>query len=171
MQRRAMALVAAAAALALTAIVLAVGCLVPWGGQSGAGDLIRVTARTTGEHAGTADMSATGDFDGDGSPDEAYFAESNGKYLLVISLSGQRAPVLRERRAGTLATTGVRTQPPGRYAAYCAARFARGGSDCSEGTLRELFATHDAIELFSYEAAAVLLYWEEGRLHTLYWVD
>ena len=131
----------------------------------------RVTERTTGEHAGTEDLSTTGDFDGDGSPDEAFFVSTNGTYQLVISLSGEQAPVLQELVTNSLATTGIRTKPPGRFTAYCARRFARGGSDCSEGTLRELVTTHDAVMLFTYESAAALLYWHNGRLHTLYWVD
>ena len=143
-----------------------------WGGQAGTDELTRVTERTTGEHAGTEDLSATGDFDGDGLPDEAYFAESNGKYYLVISLSGEPAPVLKNLRATSLNVTGVGAQPPGKYTAYCARRFARRGRrDCPEDVLRELVTTHDAVMLFTYESAAALLYWRNGRLHTLYWVD
>ena len=132
----------------------------------------RLTARTTGEHAGAADMMARGDFDGDGSPDEAYFAKSDGRYQLVISLSGEQQPVMFELGTSALSATGVRAVPPGKYTAYCARRFARRGRrDCADSELRELIATHDAVMLFTYEAAAALLYWQDGRLLTLYWTD
>ena len=169
MPKRAKTLGLGAFALAL---VLAVVSLRPWSQQPGAHELTRVTERTTGEHVGTEDMTARGDFDGDGSPDEAYFAKSNGEYQLVLSLSGEPAPVLLERQIDSLSRSGVRTVPPGKYTAYCADRFARRGRrDCPEGVLRELIATHDAVTVFTYEAAAVLLYWENGRLHKLYWED
>ena len=148
------------------------GVVWSWGGQYSTDELVRVTERTTGEHAGTEDLCATGDFDGDGLPDEAYFAKSNGEYQLVISMSGEPAPVLVDIGSDVISRTGVKTQPPGKYTAYCADRFAlRGRSDCGEDVLRELVATHDAVMLFTYESAAALLYWENGRLRTLYWVD
>lgn len=148
------------------------GVVWSWGGQYSTDELVRVTERTTGEHAGTEDLCATGDFDGDGLPDEAYFAKSNGEYQLVISMSGEPVPVLVDIGSDVISRTGVKTQPPGKYTAYCADRFAlRGRSDCGEDVLRELVATHDAVMLFTYESAAALLYWENGRLRTLYWVD
>ena len=156
----------------LVSVAFLLAAIWSWGGQSSTNELTRVTERPTGEHAGTEDLSATGDFDGDGLPDEAYFAESSGKYYLVISLSGEQAPVLEGLRTTSLNITGVSKQPPGKYTAHCADRFARRGRrDCPEGVLRELVTTHDAVMLFNYESAAALLYWENGRLRTLYWVD
>lgn len=160
------------AAVFALALVLAGLWLWRWGERSDSRELDRLTARTTGEHAGAADMFARGDFDGDGSPDEAYFAKSNGKYQLVVALSGEQQPVFLELGASALSATGVRAVPPGKYTAHCADRFARRGRrDCADGELRELVATHDAVMLFTYEAAAALLYWQDGQLLTLYWAD
>ena len=159
-------------AIELVSAAFVLSAVWSWGGRPSTDELTRVTERTTGEHAGAEDLSATGDFDGDGLPDEAYFAESNGKYYLVISLSGEQAPALKDLRATSLDVVGVSTKPPGKYTAHCADRFARRGRrDCPEGVLREPVTTHDAVMLFTYESAAALLFWRNGRLHTLYWVD
>ena len=36
---------------------------------------------------------------------------------------------------------------------------------------KELLTEHDSVLLFTYEAAAVVLYWNDGRLYELYWSD
>ena len=50
----------------------------------------RVTERTVGEHQGTQDLIVTGDFDGNGEPDRAFFAEIDGRIPLVVCLHGRR---------------------------------------------------------------------------------
>lgn len=135
-------------------------------------ELVRVTERPSGEHAGTEDMIARGDFDGDGSQDEAYFVRADGGYALVLALNGVDELVVLSAGMQSLARSGIRTLPPGKYTAYCADRFARRGNrDCAEGTLRELLTKHDSIRFFTYEAAAMVLYWDNHQLYELYWED
>ena len=135
--------------------------------------VVRVTERpTTGEHAGTEDMSTQGDFDGNGSLDEAYFVRTNDTYALVLALSGVDELKIMEAEVVALSRAGVSTLPPGKYTAHCADRFARRGKrDCPEGELRELLTEHDSVLLFTYEAAAKVLYWDDGQLYELYWAD
>ncbi len=134
--------------------------------------LPRVAERTTGDYVGTEDLSATGDFDGDGQPDEAYFVRARGTYLLVLDRSGAEAPVFLGAEMTSVSRRGVRTLPPGEYTAFCADRFARRGTrDCPERELRELNTTHDAILRISFEAAAWIVYWDDGRLYELYYMD
>ena len=155
--------------MTICAVALAVlcGC-----GVSGRHELVRVTERPVGEHAGTEDMTAHGDFDGNGSQDEAYFVRTNGGYALVLALSGVDELVILEADLVTLAREGIRTLPPGEYTAYCADRFARRGNrDCPEGVLRELLTKHDSIRFFTYEAASKVLYWDDHQLYELYWED
>lgn len=135
-------------------------------------ELERVIERPSGEHAGTEDMTARGDFNGDGSQDEAYFVRANGGYALILALNGVDELVVLHAGMQSLARSGIRTLPPGKYTAYCADRFARRGNrDCAEGTLRELLTKHDSIRSFTYETAAMVLYWDNGQLYELYWED
>ena len=135
-------------------------------------ELSRVTERTTGDHIGTEALSATGDFDGDGLPDEAYFVRARGTYLLVLDRSGAEQPVFLDAEMTSVSRTGIRALPPGKYTAYCADRFARrGGRDCPKRELRELATTHDAILRFTFESASMVLYWDDGRLYELYNAD
>ena len=135
-------------------------------------ELARVTERTIGDHIGPEDLSATGDFDGDGLPDEAYFVRARGTYLLVLDRSGAEAPMFLDAELTSVSRIGVRTMPPGKYTAFCAERFARRGTrDCPKRELRELDTTHDAIMRFTFESAARIVYWDDGRLYELYYAD
>lgn len=155
-------------------VVLAVLCGCGVGGRpDGPPEWVRVTERPGGgEHAGTADLSTRGDFDGDGSLDEAYFVRTNGAYALVLALNGTEELTVLESDLVTLAREGIGTLPPGKYTAYCADRFARRGTqDCAEGELRHLSTEHDSIHAFTYEAASMVLYWDDGQLYKLFWAD
>ena len=143
------------------------GTTVAFSSSSG---VVRVTERPTGEHAGTEYMSTQGDFDGDGSLDEAYFVQTNDTHALVLALSGVDELKILEAELVSLAREGVSTLPPGKYTAHCAIRF-RGTRACPEGVLRELLTEHDSIQFFTYEAAAKVLYWNDGQLYELYWAD
>ena len=133
--------------------------------------LIRVNERTTGDYAGTKDMAAKGDFDGDGVEDEAYYVRTGKTYALILQRSGAEAPVFLYSDLPSIVNEGVRALPPGKYTAYCAEVFARRGRrDCPEGTLRELVTTHDAILSMTFEAASTVQYWD-GGLHVLYYAD
>ena len=134
-------------------------------------ELVRIVERpTAGEHAGTEHMSTQGDFNGDGLLDEAYFVQTKGLYALVVALSGVDELTILDDEMVSLAREGISTLPPGKYTAYCAVRF-RGTRPCPEGELRELLTEHDSIQSFTYEAAARVLYWNDGQLYELYWAD
>ena len=160
------------ASLAVHATALAALCGCGVGARpDGPPEMIRVTERpTTGEYAGTEDMSTQGDFNGDGLLDEAYFVRTNDTYALVLALSGVDELTILDPEMVTLARSGISTLPPGKYTAYCAVRF-RGTRDCPEGVLRELLTEHDSVQSFAYEAAARVLYWDDGQIYELYWAD
>ena len=133
--------------------------------------MTRVAERTTGYYAGTKDMAAKGDFDGDGVEDEAYYVRTGKTYALILQRSGAEAPVFLYSDLPSIVNEGVRALPPGKYVAHCAEAFARRGRrDCPEGTLRELVTTHDAILAMTFEAASTVQYWDDG-LHVLYYAD
>lgn len=150
-----------------------------WGGQEMPDGMVRVTDRTASGQpnvvpwlAGTEEMSARGDFDGDGALDEAYFVQRGETYALVAAKSDGKAPTLLVEGIPSLRNYGVRTLPPGRYLSWCTQMSAHKGRDiCSEDELRELTTTHDSIELVYYESAASMFYWENGRLHRMWTSD
>ena len=151
--------VVAAAALAVLAI--SCGC-----GYGAVGPDARVIARTTGEHAGEADMVAFGDFNGDGASDTAYFVRTGDGYALAVSLAGANPMLVRE--VGSIANMGVRNAPPGKYIAACAKGH---GDDCAGGELRELTTTRDSIVLFTYESASALYFFQDGRFELMWLSD
>ena len=134
-------------------------------------EMPRVTERTTGDYIGTEDMTARGDFDGDGVEDEAYFVRTGKTYALILRRSGAQAPVFLYSDMPSIDNYGVSALPPGRYVAHCAEMFARRGRrDCPEHVLRELVTTHDAILWIYFESAATVQYWDDG-LHVLYYSE
>ena len=133
--------------------------------------MIRVAERATGYYAGTKDISAKGDFDGDGVEDEAYYVRTGKTYALILQRSGAEAPVFLYSDLPSIVNEGVRALPPGKYVAHCAEVFARRGRrDCPDWALRELVTTHDAILAMTFEAASTVQYWDDG-LHVLYYAD
>ena len=141
--------------------------------------MVRVTDRTAdgGPNvvpwlAGTEEMSARGDYDGDGTLDEAYFVRRGGTYALVLAKSDGELPMLLVEDIFSLRNYGVRTLPPGRYLSWCTQMSAHKGRDtCTEGELRELTTTHDSVELVYYESAASMFYLESGKLHRMWTSD
>lgn len=86
-------LIPSALSKAVAALLLAAAWW-SWGGQEMPGGMVRVTDRTAGGQpnvvpwlAGTEEMSARGDFDGDGALDEAYFVQRGETYALVATKS------------------------------------------------------------------------------------
>ena len=69
-----------------------------------------VTERNDGEHLGSDDLSAHGDFDGDGHIDRAFFVQNAGVFLLVVCL-GDAAPLTEIHEVTTIASYGIRTAP------------------------------------------------------------
>lgn len=119
----------------------------------------RVTERTAGEHRGPGDLNAIGDFDGDGSVDEAFFVRSSGVFSVMACLERGNRPVRLFNLRGGIGNKGIRAASPGRYTAACAKGH---GPPCRAGEPAELVLRQDAIEFFTYESASVLLYWNEG---------
>ena len=117
---------------------------------------------TTGQ-----DLSASGDFDGDGRLDEAFFTGSTGRYLLVVCLDdGKRAVKLATLQR--IIGFGIRTAPPGVYVAACAHGY---GNPCRPGQVSELKLHHDAIEYIRYERFSGLHYWSNGKFKRFYLSD
>ena len=165
-------------ALCTAAVSLLLVAAWSWAGQEMPG-MERVTDRMAdgGTNvvpwlAGTEEMSARGDYDGDGTLDEAYFVRRGETYALVLAKSDGEPPMLLVEDIPSLRNYGVRTLPPGRYLSWCTQMSAHKGRDtCSEGELRELTTAHDSIELVYYESAASMFYLESGKLHRMWTSD
>ncbi len=126
----------------------------------------RVTERTVGEHKGTQDLIVTGDFDGNGEPDRAFFARIDRRISLVVCLHGQ-ARAHKVTDVSSVANVGIRLADPGVYDNPCV----RGiGPDCRPGEKVRLELDGAAIRFFTYESAARIVYWEDDRF-TNFWVS
>ena len=127
---------------------------------------VRVFARTTGEHAGEDDLSASGDFDGDGALDVAFFMRVGDGYALAVSLGW--ADLVHLEEVDSIARLGIATAPPGTYIAACAKGY---GDDCAEGAegeLRKVTTTRDAFTLFQYESSSALYFLRDGRFEKMW---
>ena len=112
-------------------------------------------------------LSAVGDFNGDGSIDEAFFIEKDARYFLVVCLGGsvrlikllelERHPY-RDEDGGD----SVWSLPPGIYLSSCAK-----GYGCAPGDLGELELTHDGIQ-FTHGNTARVFYWDAGTFNVLW---
>ena len=119
----------------------------------------RVTERTVGEHQGTQDLLVTGDFDGNGEPDRAFFAEIDGRIPLVVCLHGQ-ARAIKVTEVSSVTNLGIRLADPGVYDNPCV----RGiGPDCRPGENVRLELDGPAIHSFIYESSSRIIYWEDDR--------
>ena len=132
------------------------------------GGVDRITERTAGLLKGTADLSATGDFDGDGRIDEAFFIRRAGSFSLVVCLDGGNRLVRLVDDIRSMVDRGTRTALPGRYPALCS----RGvGPPCRDGELVELELRHEAIEFFEYECCSHLHYWRNETFERFWLSD
>ena len=113
------------------------------------------------------DLRATGDFDGDGRLDEAFFSRKNGRYYLIVCLEDGQLPIKIWDLSG-IGGHGIRTAPPGIYQAACALGY---GPPCRPDEISELELGHDAIEYFNYEKNSGLHYWSGGRFKIFYLTD
>lgn len=111
-------------------------------------------------------MVASGDFNGDGALDTAYFVRAADGYALAVALAGANPMLVWE--VGSIANMGVRNAPPRKYIAACAKGH---GDDCAEGELRELTTTRDSIVLFTYESASALYFFRDGRFESMWLSD
>ncbi len=69
----------------------------------------RVAERTVGEHQGTRDLLVTGDFDGNGEPDRAFFVTNDGRTSLVVCFHGQAGAIKISENSG-VTNLGIRLE-------------------------------------------------------------
>ena len=136
----------------------------------------RITDRPAGAYLGKRGLSAKGDFDGDGRPDEAFFLAGDkttaspgfrGDRImvsLVVSFGAETKEdaVIWEAAADNdmLRRVGAETVGPGTYTPLCM----RTGDPCEEGEEEEeLVLKHDGIRYFYFQATASLYYLPEGE--------
>ena len=127
----------------------------------------RVAERTVGEHQGTQDLLVIGDFDGNGEPDRAFFAEIDGRFPLFVCLHGQAGAIQVTKGSSSLTSLGIRLADPGEYEHACVGGI---GPDCRPGQKVRLVVDGPAIHFFTYESAARIVYWEDDRF-TNFWVS
>ena len=120
----------------------------------------RVAERTVGEYQGTRDLLVTGDFDGNGEPDHAFFVTNGGRISLVVCFHGQaRAFKVSEGSIG-VTNIGIRPADPGVYDHMCVEGF---GPGCRPGDKLKLELDRPAINVFNYESFSTIYYWEGNR--------
>src|ERR1039457_2058485 len=104
----------------------------------------------------------TGDFDGDGKPDEARLVvRGDGKAFALFVKLGARDTVLKLDEypdIKMLPFIGIKRVAPGEYPTACAR-----GYDCAEDEPRYIHVNHDAIDFFKVESAATYYYWNDTR--------
>ena len=106
------------------------GIVVEGTGACGTDISARIVERTEGEHQGTSDLFVSGDFDGNGIRDEAFFVKDGRAYVLCVHMNDgrDRIPLSDLLR---IINTGIRKHPPGVYVDACT----RGvGSGCRSAT-------------------------------------
>ena len=126
----------------------------------------RVAERTVGEHQGTRDLLVIGDFDGNGEPDRAFFAEIDGKISLVVCLHGQAGATKVTDISSGITNLGIRLADPGAYDHACVDGH---GPDCRPDQQVKLELDGPAIKLFRYESDSYIVYWEDGRFE-IFWL-
>ena len=134
----------------------------------------RMTHRPAGAYLANRHLSASGDFDGDGHLDEAFFlvgdkvVVSSGRFrerimvLLVVSFGSEtRKDMVIRQTTSDLAVSvkriGMKTAGPSTYTPWCKLL----GDPCEDG-VEELVLKHDGIHYFYFEATASLYYLPEG---------
>lgn len=102
-------------------------------------------------------LSASADFDGDGHTDRAALARNgDGETALVVWL-GDTAQVLTPLGAGEVARMGVALQLPETLKTACGKGY---GGGCGPNDPETIKLDHPAIELFTFESAASVYYWD-----------
>jgi len=104
----------------------------------------------------------TGDFDGDGKPDEARIVvRGDGKaFALVVKLSSRDSAIKLDEFPDIklLPSIGLKRVAPGEYPTACAR-----GYDCAEDEPRYIRVKHDAIDYFQNDVAEHYYYWNDTR--------
>jgi len=114
-------------------------------------------------------LSAFGDFDGDGQQDEAYLAknEAANEYAVFVKTAKAGAePVrLETGKLSDLQTIGLTAVKPGRYTDWCAGKTPR-----PDTCAASVEVPNEAFSLFQYESSARILYSKNGKWLTV-WVS
>ena len=127
------------------------GIVVEGTGACGTDVSAGIVERTEGEHQGTSDLFVSGDFDGNGIRDEAFFVKDGRAYVLCVHMNDGRDRILLSDLLRII-NTGIRKSPPGVYVDACT----RGvGSGCRSDQTVEVELDTEALVLFTYESAAV----------------
>jgi hypothetical protein len=104
----------------------------------------------------------TGDFDGDGKPDEArLLVRGDGKAFALFVKLGARdvAQKLDEfPDVSKLPAIGIKRIVPDTYPTACAR-----GLDCAEDEPRYIIVKHDAVDYFRHDQANRYYYWNDSR--------
>ncbi len=107
-------------------------------------------------------LTLTGDFDGDGKPDEArLMVRGDGKaYALFVKLATNDTPIKLDEFPDIrkLPTIGIKNVAPDTYPTACAR-----GLDCAEDEPRYIRVIHDAIDYFDHDVFDRYYYWNESR--------
>lgn len=104
----------------------------------------------------------TGDFDGDGKPDEArLMVRSDGKaFALFVKLGASDAARKLDEfpDVSKLPAMGIKHVAPATYPTACAR-----GLDCAEDEPRYIILKHDAIDYFRHDQSNRYYYWNDSR--------
>jgi hypothetical protein len=104
----------------------------------------------------------TGDFDGDGKPDEAsLMVRGDGKAFALFVKLGARDTALKLEEfpdMKMLPSIGIKRVAPAEYPTACA-----GGYDCAADEPRYIRVNHEAIDYFQHDGAERYYYWNDTR--------
>jgi len=107
-------------------------------------------------------LTVTGDFDGDGKPDEArLMVRGDGKaFALFVKLGARDAAQKLDEfpDVSMLPAIGIKRVAPDTYPTACAR-----GLDCAEDEPRYIIVKHDAIDYFRHDQANRYYYWNDSR--------
>jgi len=115
-------------------------------------------------------LSAFGDFDGDGQQDEAYLAKNVyvDKYAVFVKMAkaGARPLRLDTGKLSDLPSIGVSAVKPGRYTDWCARKSPR-----PDKCMPIVEVPNQAFSVFMYESAARIIYFKNGEWLTIWTSD
>ena len=107
-------------------------------------------------------LTVTGDFDGDGKPDEARIVVrgDGAAFAIFVKLSTSGTVVKLDEFSDLklLPSIGIKRVAPATYPTACAR-----GIDCAEDEPRYIHVTHDAIDYFQHDVTDRYYYWNDTR--------
>jgi hypothetical protein len=114
------------------------------------------------ETAPTRYLTLTGDFNGDGKPDEArLMVRGDGKaFALFVKLAGSSSAIKLDEFPDIkmLPVMGIKRVAPDTYPTACAR-----GLDCAEDEPRYIRVKYDAIDYFQHDVFDRYYYWSDSR--------